>query len=117
MERTVTNNIMTGITVNPQKVDYTTSGDPMYVMQGGLFQKVTQTIPTFPIHKAYAKISSVPAGAKISFSFWDDNSATGITAVETEKEADKVYYNLNGQRVEKPQRGVYIQGGRKIIIK
>ena len=117
VERTVTNNIMTGITVNPQKVDYTTSGDPMYVMQGGLFQKVTQTIPTFPIHKAYAKISSVPAGAKISFSFWDDNSATGITAVETEKEADKVYYNLNGQRVEKPQRGVYIQGGRKIIIK
>ncbi len=114
---TVTNNIMTGITVNPQKVDYTASGDPMYVMQGGLFQKVTQTIPTFPIHKAYAKISSVPAGAKISFSFWDDNSATGITAVETEKEADKVYYNLNGQRVEKPQRGVYIQGGRKVVVK
>lgn len=114
---TVTNNIMKGITVNPQKVDYTASGDPMYVMQGGLFQKVTQNIASFPIHKAYAKISGVPAGAKISFSFWDDNSATGITAIETEKEADKVYYNLNGQRVEKPQRGVYIQGGRKIIIK
>lgn len=114
---TVTNNIMTGITVNPQKVDYTASGDPMYVMQGGLFQKVTQDIASFPIHKAYAKISGVPASAKISFSFWDDNSATGITAVETEKAADKVYYNLNGQRVEKPQRGVYIQGGRKVVIK
>lgn len=114
---TVTNNIMTGITVNPRKVDYTASGDPMYVMQGGLFQKVTQNIASFPIHKAYAKISGVPASAKISFSFWDDNSATGITAVETEKAADKVYYNLNGQRVEKPQRGVYIQGGRKVVIK
>ena len=75
------------------------------------------TIKPFPIHKAYAKIDGVPAGAKIIFSFWDDNTATGITAIETEKEADKVYYNLNGQRVEKPQRGVYIQGGRKIIIK
>lgn len=27
------------------------------------------------------------------------------------------YYNLNGQRVDAPQHGVYIQNGRKVIIK
>ena len=116
VERTVTNNIMTGITVNEGSAEASAAA-PIYVMQGGLFRKAVNTIKPFPIHKAYAKIDGVPAGAKIIFSFWDDNTATGITAIETEKEADKVYYNLNGQRVEKPQRGVYIQGGRKIIIK
>ena len=116
VERTVTKNIMTGITVNEGSAEASAAA-PIYVMQGGLFRKAVNTIKPFPIHKAYAKIDGVPAGAKIIFSFWDDNTATGITAIETEKEADKVYYNLNGQRVEKPQCGVYIQGGRKIIIK
>lgn len=30
---------------------------------------------------------------------------------------EDVYYNLNGQRVDRPSKGVYIKDGKKIIIR
>lgn len=117
---TITDNVMHGIIVNSSNVSPTSSGGPVYVIskQNGSFRKLTQTIAEFPIHKAYAVISGVPAGAKITFSFSDDESSTtGIMSVDAEKPADNVYYNLNGQRVTTPQRGIFIQNGRKVIVK
>ena len=59
--------------------------------------------------------------AGVMFSFTDDNSSTtGIDTIDTSSYAtgsDNAYYNLNGQRIEKPQHGVYIHGGKKVIIK
>ena len=46
-------------------------------------------------------------------------TATGIEGVkadESNRKAD-VYYNLNGQRIEKPSHGVYIANGKKVIIR
>ena len=50
-------------------------------------------------------------------------NAGGTTGVDEsyrhdiqENEQD-VYYNLNGQRVENPGRGLYIKNGRKVLIK
>ena len=63
----------------------------------------------------------MPAGAKVMFAFDDDN--TEITGIENINSSDATaddngaYYNLNGQRVGKPQHGVYIHNGKKIIIK
>ena len=112
----ITDNIMKGITVNPASVSASPS-EPIYVMQGGIFRKVTSTIEVFPIHKAYAKIDGVPAGANLSFDFSDDDETTGITTTEAENAVDDVYYNLNGQRVLNPQHGVFIHRGHKVIIK
>ena len=73
-----------------------------------------------PVHKAYAKITGVPSGAKITFVFDDGTEVTGIETInDSEIKAVKrdVYYNLNGQRIEKPQHGVCIKNGKKIIIK
>jgi hypothetical protein len=28
-----------------------------------------------------------------------------------------VYYNLQGQRVEKPRKGIYIHNGRRVVIR
>lgn len=112
----ITDNIMKGITVNPASVSASATA-PIYIMQGGIFRKVTSTIEVFPIHKAYAKIDGVPAGAKLSFDFSDDGETTGIITAETENTTDDVYYNLNGQRVTNPQNGVFIHRGRKVIIK
>lgn len=113
---TISNNIMHGITVNPRTVQ-ASAADPIYVIQGGIFRKVTNSIEVFTIHKAYAKIPGVPANAKVTFSFSDDDTTTGILTIDTEKAVDNTYYDLNGQRVTNPQRGIYIQGGRKVIIK
>ena len=113
---TINNNIMHGITVNTKSVS-ASAANPIYVIQGGIFRKVTNTIEVFTIHKAYAKIPGVPANAPVTFSFSDDDTTTGVMTIDAEKPIDNTYYNLNGQRVTNPQRGIYIQGGRKVIIK
>ena len=41
---------------------------------------------------------------------------TGISTVGNEM-ADRRYYNLNGQQVTEPRRGIYIMNGKKVIIK
>ena len=41
---------------------------------------------------------------------------TGISTVGNEL-ADHRYYNLNGQQVTEPRRGIYIVNGKKVIIK
>ena len=43
---------------------------------------------------------------------------SAIVAVhEEEHNADDAYYNLNGQRVNHPTRGIYIRNGKKIYVK
>ena len=53
--------------------------------------------------------------------FWIDDETTGIEAVDvtpdTVKEGAREYYNLNGQRVMNPSKGLYIFNGKKLIIK
>ena len=45
-------------------------------------------------------------------------STTSMMKVSTEDvEGDNVWYNLNGQRVENPGKGLYIRNGRKVVIK
>ena len=66
--------------------------------------------------KAYLRVPTESA-AKISF-FSLDGSITGIEGVEAEAaEGEKVYYNLKGQRVATPSNGLYILGGKKVIVK
>lgn len=112
----IADNIMKGVVVNPAVVQ-ATSASPVYVMQGGQFKKATTAINPFTIHRAYATIGSLPAGAKVDFHYSDLDTTTGISAVGAPSSVDNVFYNLNGQRVSNPQRGVFIQGGRKVIIK
>lgn len=46
------------------------------------------------------------------------NSTTGIANIQhDENDGAKEYYNLGGQRVSVPQKGVYIHQGKKIIVK
>ena len=49
----------------------------------------------------------------------DDVAPTSIdnSVVSDEAAGDGVYYNLNGMRVEKPGKGVYVRNGKKVIIK
>ena len=88
-------------------------------MQEGVFRKATNPIPNFPVHKAYLTLPPGVAPAKdIELSF-DDDETTDIESITTDEETkdNDVYYNLNGQRVSNPQKGVYIHNGKKVIIK
>jgi hypothetical protein len=44
-------------------------------------------------------------------------SATGIATVKTVIPNDGVFYTLQGVRVDKPTKGIYIQNGKKVVIK
>lgn len=114
----ITNNIMNECTVNYKEV-LASEDDPIYVMQGGVFRKATATITKFPVHRAYMKPGTIGAGAKIMFVFDDEETVTSldeIIASDVRKENNE-YYNLNGQRVENPQQGIYIKNGKKVVIK
>ena len=70
---------------------------------------------TLTAGKAYLEVSEESA-AKMSF-FALDGETTGINAVETSKTADNAFYTLQGVRVAKPSKGLYIMGGKKVIVK
>ena len=120
---TITNNMMTGVTVKKTVINSTTA-DPLYAMSKseGLFKLINPgTSFNFPVHKAYARPKDIFSGAaKVQpvFDEEDNNNVTGIENIENTTTTDKnVYYNLQGQRVENPQHGVFILNGKKVILK
>ena len=55
------------------------------------------------------------ASAHVSMVF-DESGTTGISGVRYEINDDR-YYNLSGQRVESPKKGLYIKNNRKVVVK
>ena len=45
------------------------------------------------------------------------STATGIKSNNRETTTNSHYYNLNGQRIERPKKGLYIQNSRKVVVK
>lgn len=73
---------------------------------------------TLGANKAYLEVPASSSGVKgFTFSF---DPITGIGAVQPTAEGVQQtagIFNLAGQRVSKPAKGVYIIGGRKILMK
>ncbi len=66
--------------------------------------------------RAYINTSEV-AGVALKV-IHGDGETTGITAADAEtNKGSKVYYNLAGQRVVQPVKGIYIVDGKKVVIK
>ena len=66
--------------------------------------------------KVYLPASAV-AGARSFIGF--DNGATGITNSNSEAKTlfNGDFYNIAGQRVAQPTKGLYIVNGKKVVIK
>ena len=88
-----------------------------YVLKDGLFHLVN-TASTVPAGKAYLLASDVKS-PELSLDFDGTGEiSTGIENVEAQKGfLDGEFYNLNGQRVAQPTKGLYIVNGRKVIFK
>ena len=65
--------------------------------------------------KAYLQVSATTARASFAISF--DDETTGIATVENASVLNENYYNLNGQRIVAPQKGLYIVNGKKVVLK
>jgi len=119
----LSNNIMEGVTVKDTKKQSSTS-DPIFAMTtAGIFKPLKiGTDRTIPVHKAVARPKvTLSASAKVMFVFDDGEDHNIVNAIETVENNNVVdnnaYYNLQGQRIENPQHGVFIHNGKKVVLK
>ena len=66
-------------------------------------------------NKAYLAVPASVAGARNGFTF--DDEATGISQIENGKLKIENCYDLQGRKVSKPGKGLYIVNGKKVVIK
>ena len=65
--------------------------------------------------KAYLETTSEVSGARLVLAF--DEDITAVEGVKAVSAQENVYYNLAGQRVAQPVKGLYIVNGKKVIMK
>lgn len=91
----------------------------LYGKQSGrenFFKVGTDKERTASAHKAYLAIETSNENSAKAMLIVGDDAVTGIDAVEKNVVEGEVY-NLNGQRVNKSQKGIYIVNGKKIVLK
>ena len=75
---------------------------------------------TLDAKKAYLETDTdiTPTGdsARVLMVF-DDGQTTSIDNIQGRKVDEGIYYNLSGQRVQNPTKGLYVVNGKKVIIK
>ncbi len=91
-----------------------------YVMNndGNAFDKATTTVAPFRAYfSPLAMMSGQAATASLHIGS-EGNNPTGITEMTYDRQETKgAAYNLNGQRVAHPRKGLYIVDGKKVIMK
>lgn len=76
----------------------------------------TQTIGA---HKAYLNLSGISTENINALQMHFGGMIEGVNTIvkDNTEDADAPYYDLSGRRVVAPQHGIYIKGGKKVIIK
>ena len=113
----ITENAFFGTLTEIASLPETSNGNTNYILfyteQEGLgFYKANNNF--VGAGKAYLQ---VPNGAKAFIAFEEEGEATGINNVNREIMTHNGCYNLNGQRVENPTKGLYIVNGKKVVLK
>ena len=99
-----------------EPVDVTSiTGGTVYVLYNGEFVKSTSG--TIPAHRCYLLIPDQIASGTRSFGIDHGDGTTALREVKGEKWADGEWYTLQGQRIAKPAKGLYILNGKKVVIK
>ena len=78
------------------------------------FQKIVGTAATVAKGKAYLQFDEEIDARALTFDF---DEQTGISETKRETINNNRFYNLNGQQVAQPTKGLYIVNGRKYIVK
>ena len=82
--------------------------------KGNTFQKGTASVTPFRAYFAGTSAAATATSLGIGFG----GNTTGIAELKTlRKVEDNNFYNLNGQRVSQPKKGLYIVNGKKVVIK
>lgn len=95
-----------------------TSHDEDYFLHNGEFVKSTNHGWALP-GKSYLYISGGRGNKSESpLRVYVDNTATAINGITNNPVVkDEAYYNLQGVKVQRPQHGVFIHNGKKVVLK
>ena len=99
-----------------------------YMLKGGRFIRIKDEDETvkMPANRAYlplltSEVSSLSGSTRsIVLLLWDDDTVTGVEThekVDYEPARDGHIYNISGQRLTAPRKGINIINGRKVVIK
>ncbi|MBQ9671707.1 MAG: hypothetical protein IJV34_02490 [Prevotella sp.] len=84
----------------------------------GWYQLANNAEVTSTANRAYLKVPAAAGGEARQFMpLFGDSETTAIMSVNTEGITANDYYNLQGQRISNPKNGLYIVGGKKVVVK
>ena len=121
----IVSNLLKGVTTETN-LSATTGSYVNYVLASGSngtgFYRVPTEGTTLAAGRAYLTIPAETAASRsaLRLAFDDEEEATGIDASLTNSEeriVNSAVYDLQGRRVEQPQRGLYISNGKKVVVK
>lgn len=97
---------------------WSSSRDKDYFLSNGKFVKSENAGWALP-GKSFLYISSGRANKSESpLRVYVDNTATAINGITNNSVVkDEAYYNLQGVKVQRPQHGVFIHNGKKVVLK
>ena len=106
-------NMLEGMTIATE----VPAGTKAYILANGSegvgFYRLSESDRTIAANKAYLIVDDA---AEPSFSLKLDGGLTGINGVEVSAGADAPVYDLQGRRLPQvPEKGIYIQNGKKIM--
>ena len=105
------------ITINETEGEYTnyylSNGD-----SGVGFYKVNGSV-ALKANRAYLPLlkGTTQAGTRFIGIGFEDDGTTNLTPALSKGEGEGAWYTLQGQRVAKPGKGIYIRNGKKVVIK
>ena len=79
-----------------------------------VFKRIDATKATVAVGKAYLKFNEEISAPALSLEINGD--VTGIDTIQKQAVSGE-FYNLNGQRIAQPTKGLYIVNGKKVVIK
>jgi len=87
-----------------------------YVLSNNTIYRVGENSATINPYRAYIQVADAAQANALTF-IVDDEVVTGIEGIATSNEQVGTLYNLNGQRVQSAKKGLYIQNGKKVVLK
>lgn len=85
-----------------------------YILSNGKFYHASAGV--LPAGKCYLHLDAAPEANELTMDF-GEGDVTAINKVEAAKQNVGEFYNLAGQRVAQPTKGLYITNGKKVIVK
>ena len=89
-----------------------------YVKGGDQFTMLTPIFEGYTFKESdavYEELARVSKNIEITLTY--TNGETGVIEVKGENGKVKTIYDLQGRKIEKPTKGIYIINGRKVLIK